>query len=148
MKTKRNFRKLSNKKKTRKNRKQVGGFIGRFFRKSDDKLSSKELLKRRRKQLIKAIEEEQRTSDENRKEDIEKKIIKLHREYLQLRNKVDDDVMAEIIAKNVEDGRQKFYYLSNMYKIEFLDSPQDHPVIKKEKTEREKQQADNFELDI
>ena len=96
------------------------------------------MLKRRRKQLIKAIEEEQRTSDENRKEDIEKKIIKLHREYLQLRNKVDDDVMAEIVAKNVEDGRQKFYYLSNMYTIEFLDSPKDHPVIKNEKEEREK----------
>ena len=87
MKTKRNFRKLSNKKKTRKNRKQVGGFIGRFFRKSDDKLRPKELLKRRRKQLIKAIVEEQRNSDEEKIDGIEKKIKSLHREYLQLRNK-------------------------------------------------------------
>ena len=134
MKTKRNFRKLSNKKKTRKNRKQIGGFIGRFFRKSDDKLRPKDLLKRRRKQLIKAIEEEQRNSDKG----IEKKIKSLHLEYLQLRNKVDDDIMAEIIEKNVENGRRKFYYLSNMYKIEYLNSPQDHPVIKKEKEEREK----------
>tara|TARA_B100001063_G_C16575768_1_gene458197 strand:- start:378 stop:809 length:432 start_codon:yes stop_codon:yes gene_type:complete len=138
MKTKRNFRKLSNKKKTRKNRKQIGGFIGRFFRKSDDKLRPKELLKRRRKQLIKAIEEEQRNSDEEKIDGIEKKIKSLHLEYLQLRNKVDDDIMAEIIEKNVENGRRKFYYLSNMYTIEYLNSPEDHPVIKKEKTEREK----------